>query len=639
MPKSQVRMGQVVGLFGPGAMMDLPERSVLIMGLQDWEAFGKDAFKTIEEPRLAQLLERRLGDAADKRLANGKPLRFRTPPIDAGDPRRASPAIKAKVFPEWFACDAVEGDTSNRRRIVRLGDLDPPRLLEYIDDKKRRRVSPLRFVCGCEKGHLQDIEWRRVVHAGRSDEEGGGRACRQAMWLVDAGTSADPRDTQVVCDCGARLSLEELFQQSRLGTCQGKRPWIGPDDPAGCDAPKGLRLLTRSATNTYFPQIVRVISLPESNDALDRALDAVWSEIKSSASAGEVTMARRFNQAIAANLEGFGDAAVFARIEARKAAPAPSSPQAAQNPRIAEYQVLACGRPVIGENHPKALLHAETLDRSVWDRERAPLLRGIASLVAVHRLREVACLYGFTRFEPAPLADDGIEDVGLAVNGAPLADDTDWLPAIEQFGEGFFLRFDPLALAAWIARPEIADRRRTLMEGVTTWTKARKDRGASAAVPKEGESLEFVMAHSLAHALITEVAIDCGYPASSLKERLYLMPSMPGQPPDCGILIYTASAGNQGTLGGLVEVTRRFPAVLKSALDRLALCSGDPICADHEPAHAAEDRALHGAACHGCLLIAETSCEQRNVFLDRSLLVPTLAVSGCAYFPSDAPLV
>jgi hypothetical protein len=49
-----------------------------------------------------------------------------------------------------------------------------------------------------------------------------------------------------------------------------------------------------------------------------------------------------------------------------------------------------------------------------------------------------------------------------------------------------------------------------------------------------------------------------------------------------------------------------------------------------EPDDHGGDRATHGAACHGCLLIAEISCEMRNLFLDRSLLVPTMAsVSPC----------
>jgi hypothetical protein len=67
------------------------------------------------------------------------------------------------------------------------------------------------------------------------------------------------------------------------------------------------------------------------------------------------------------------------------------------------------------------------------------------------------------------------------------------------------------------------------------------------------------------------------------------------------------------------------------------LCSGDPICADHDPGHADEDRALHGAACHGCLLIAETSCEARNLHLDRGLLVDTVGTAGAGYFSPTPP--
>jgi hypothetical protein len=103
----------------------------------------------------------------------------------------------------------------------------------------------------------------------------------------------------------------------------------------------------------------------------------------------------------------------------------------AKDPRLAEFELFSSGRPLIGENSPRALLHAETLERRRWDAEGAPELRGIGSLVAVHRLREVSCLYGFTRFEPAALANDDLEDVGLAVEGAPLGRSPSWLPAVE----------------------------------------------------------------------------------------------------------------------------------------------------------------------------------------------------------------
>jgi hypothetical protein len=133
---------------------------------------------------------------------------------------------------------------------------------------------------------------------------------------------------------------------------------------------------------------------------------------------------------------------------------------------------------------------------------------------------------------------------------------------------------------------------------------------------------------------MAEIALDCGYPSSSLKERVYALSSARagGEIDRCGILIYTASAGAQGTLGGLVATTPRFAHILRSALDRLSICSNDPICADHEPDNRSGDRATHGAACHGCLLIAETSCELRNLFLDRGLLVSTMAGDQAGYF-------
>ena len=193
MADDKVRLSQVVGVFGPGAMLDLPERSVLVQGLDHWEMFGTGTFKVIEEPRLARLLHQRLSD--DGRLVADRPPELRTPPIDAGDPRRKSPGIKATIFPRWFACDAIAGDPPNRRRLARFQDLEPPKRMEHVgDDGKRRKASPIRFVCGCENGHLQDIEWRRVVHQNFRDEGGAGTAgpCREQMWLEDAGTSADP---------------------------------------------------------------------------------------------------------------------------------------------------------------------------------------------------------------------------------------------------------------------------------------------------------------------------------------------------------------------------------------------------------------------------------------------------------------
>ena len=216
----------------------------------------------------------------------------------------------------------------------------------------------------------------------------------------------------------------------------------------------------------------------------------------------------------------------------------------------------------------------------------------------------------------------------ISVRGAPISRDADWLPAIEQFGEGIFIHFGDAAVSKWLHEDSTAPRNKRLLAGYAHWQK--RFVGKAPSYP----GTPYVLLHSISHALMAEIALDCGYPASSLKERVYALSGsrIGGEIDRCGILIYTASAGAQGTLGGLVATAPRFANILRSALDRLRICSNDPICADHEPDDKSGDRATHGAACHGCLLIAETSCEMRNLFLDRSLLIPTMADDLSCFF-------
>jgi len=618
MARNLQRLSNLVGTFGPGAMLDLPTRSVLVGGLERWD-MRQGAFKPIEEPRLAKMIERMLKDAG--RLDPGYSLSLRTPPLAEELYGREPSGVAVTIFPTWFVCAAEVaqdgGREIRRRRLVKWSELDPAggRRRYALENGKKVDVTPIRFVAGCEKGHLQDIDWRWVVH--------GEAVCREPMWLVETGTSADPRDTQVVCDCDRSLSLEQAFQKGRLGRCHGERPWLGDRDPAGCG--NLLRLLTRTATNTYFPQVATVISLPTAEDALSGLVQSHFSDLNAAQSPADIAQARRFNSALRASLEGYSDADVFARLQQLRTR---RDQDASLPPKLAEFDVFGSGAATIGENRPGSLLYAETLMRGIWDRDDDPVLKPVHNLVVVHRLREVSCLYGFTRFEAAPTSADGeVEDVRLAVHGAPLSLGTDWLPAVEQFGEGLFIHFDEAEVAAWLAREPVGSRAAPLLAGFLLW---QREHGSTL----DDRGVAYTMLHGLSHAMMTEIALECGYPASALKERVYALwdPARLGSTGRFGILIYTATAGNQGTLGGLVETAKHFGRIIRSALRRLEVCSNDPICADHEPTSTADDRALHGAACHGCLLIAETSCEARNLFLDRSLLVETMATQQAAFF-------
>ena len=161
-----------------------------------------------------------------------------------------------------------------------------------------------------------------------------------------------------------------------------------------------------------------------------------------------------------------------------------------------------------------------------------------------------------------------------------------------------------------------------LQQGHARWLqRRRKDKPEFPGGP-------YVLVHTLAHLLMQALALRCGYPATSIRERIYIDHFQHRY----GLLLYTASPDADGTLGGLVEQARHIEEHLSVALKTAELCSSDPICAQHAPVGSPDERWLHGAACHSCSLIAETSCEMRNEYLDRALVVPTIDETGTAFF-------
>lgn len=221
--KTVLRQSQIITSFGPGAMVDLPTRSVLIGGLDRWYA-PAHSYTEIDEPSLARILERRLRERG--RLGDGQVLRLLTPPLSSGDQGRELPGIDVSVFPTWFVCERVEtpkigGEDRRGRRLVRWQDLEPTggRRKYQHEDGKKDDVTPLRFVGACPDGHLQDIDWRWLLHRGES--------CQEPMYLIEEGTSASLSDLEILCSCSKSLSLRDATKPGRLGKCAGRQPWLG----------------------------------------------------------------------------------------------------------------------------------------------------------------------------------------------------------------------------------------------------------------------------------------------------------------------------------------------------------------------------------------------------------------------------
>ena len=199
-----------------------------------------------------------------------------------------------------------------------------------------------------------------------------------------------------------------------------------------------------------------------------------------------------------------------------------------------------------------------------------------------------------------------------------------WLPGIEVSGEGLFLRLREQDLASWELRANVRHRARRIDDNFVARLARQGLKPTRAVTPR------FILAHTLAHALIGQFSLDSGYPAAALRERIYVGENM------AGLLIYTATSDSAGSFGGLIAQADggKLDIALGEALARISWCSGDPLCVESD---ASGTDSLNLAACHACVLLPEVSCEEFNVFLDRALVVGSPSDPSLGYFSRQPP--
>lgn len=592
MSKPKIRSSQLIRTFGPGAMADFPEDAVIIAGTDSWRYHRSQPMPAVTEPRLQQKVAAFLEKPG---------VTFRKPPHSVEEDG-FTPDIGGFRFPEWFIVQNPKTTSQGYRArlLVPGADLDKGRFRD--DDGKKYPVVPVRFVRACPRGHVGDINWHAFVH-------GSDKQCKRELVLEERGTSGDLDSVWVRCACGHErvMSQAARMELRALGSCDGSRPWLGRGTKESCGNPN--RLLIRSASNAYFSQAMSLISIPDSHDEVTKVVRSLW---ESHLSIVQNADQLKFVMQMPAVKERLGDFAadqIMATIERIRQGAADTRPI-----KEAEFEALTEAKEELGSDEPGGDFFARALSECDW---KAPWMNAIERVILVHRLREVIAQVGFTRFEAAGPDIQG--ELDIEVKTAPLGIDTDWVPAVENRGEGIFLQFNPQDVNTWLIRPEVMQRKEILKAGFQSWL------GGHEGSRRQFPGLAFYMLHTLSHMLLTAISLECGYPASSLRERVYAANG------SYGILILTGSPDAEGTLGGLVDEGRRIKYHMQSALELARLCSNDPICAFHSP-HEHDHQPLLGSACHGCILISETSCEQRNDFLDRSLVVSTVECLGAEFF-------
>ncbi len=631
MSTGAMRRGQLVTPFGVGAMSILVDgTSVITAGLDHWYEPDDASSLALEEYQEHDWrLEARLGVSE-----------FRLPPDyryrgQGKDNRNVKLTVPVLRFPRWcfcMFCKRLERSTLTMQQAVVCQD-------KAHGGKYKPRMSQVPFVAVCVAGHLDDFPFDKWVH--RSHDP----SCNGTLRLKSVG-GGGLEGQRVVCDgCQKWRDLrgitearfvrgeehtnlsDQLSSPNDPYLCTGARPWLGELEGA-CERP--MRGALRAAGNVYFPKVESSIYLPRKEGAVSAEMHELMRH-----PAVDATM-RLLGTLVGGSLE-----AGALRGHLRRSLPPELFGLISDDELIAGYRdLLGTGEvePSRGDDSNAELLTGDDewrypefhqIRETPKDDYLTATNPGIHSTLdsylervrSVDVLRETRALRGFTRVRDGVLK---LSEGKALLRRESLLPDQDWLPAYVVKGEGIYLELAPARLAAWESRAEVQARAQKITD---RYGQVAATRG----LPERTLTPRFVLLHTLGHRLINELVFACGYSSASLRERLYV--STASDREMAGLLIYTAAGDSEGTMGGLVRMARpdNLRSVFTSALADARWCSTDPVCMDAGDKGQGPD-SCNLAACHGCALLPETSCEEFNRFLDRGLVVGTFADPTLGYF-------
>lgn len=606
----EMRPSQLIFTFGVGSLVDLPRMSAIIMGLDDWDT---RYCKELEEDRLVAAIQRRLGSQMSK---------LYLPPIKLdgmeNDPTAPAVGVPVAPFPRWMRCSLCDTMSTVESGVFRLvQDMYRPDKTEYVHQGcLKSKLGPpsalsVRFLLACREGHMTDFNWPEFVHKGNVP-------CRPAtLSMREFGASGDASDIAVKCNsCGIERRMADAFDSEAVFVCSGHHPHLRLFEQ-GCE--ERAKPILLGASNSWFPTALSALSIPRATDKLGKLIEEQWAELKDTDDLDELKLLRKKIQKFQSLIPiftDFKDEEIWTAIEAKRAG-IQTGEAPAEDLKLPEWQVFS---------NPD--FAAENRDFKL--KKVAPP-KGFETLleetVLVERIREVRALLGFTRIESnADFAEATMLKDGRLTKIS--RDPPKWLPASEVRGEGIFIRIREEMLLAWQEKPEVQRLEQEFFDSHKAWRKLRKLEPYQDDFP----GIRLVLLHSLAHALMRQIVLDCGYTAASVRERLYSRRQGEDGGPMAGILLYTAAPDSEGTLGGLVELgdPLTLGRHLQQAMESMRLCASDPLCSEHRPDGLG--RGIQGACCHACQFASETSCERGNRYLDRSVLVNTFSARGTAFF-------
>ena len=587
-----IRLSHLLRYCAVGAVVRGPDYLVTVQDTNAWNCGPDHEIKYVNQVRAALGIRKTLRSPPTARIENGELTGW---------------PIPATRFPGWMRCSrcgllhhqpwrhaAVEGSGNGSRP---LGITCTAR----EDQPCGGRLEQAPWVLAHERGFLADVPWHRLAHVDRRDPVR--RACRPDWRHPYLKVVSDGRDHQVRCTrCGASGGLPQRFTFA-AGTWQ--QPWFPEPPPKPPAGPASV--LAINDVRVHTPETVNALVIPpESRIRRGTVVDRLYGSTDKQKAIRDARPGLHRRTVLRQIAREFGctpDEIEEARTRIDQGYPLHRQSPAGGDMLQSEYRALVKTIPDLREDEDFVTEHhspewtalADSLEGSA-----GRIAGAVDRLIAVKRLKEVMVFKGFRRLN------------GETVTPPDLTGKSDWLPALELYGEGVFFTLREALLRQWEAEDALQARARAFHD--------RFVGGPVRLATPPQVSPRFLLLHTLAHLLVRELETLAGYPAASLKERIYShVGGERDQLPMAGILIYVAVPDKEGSLGGLTQQAepRRFLRLLTAAVEAAAWCSMDPVCSEQE-GHG--PGLLNRAACHACTLVPEPSCVYGNLLLDRTFV-------------------
>ena len=599
-----IRESQFVLVYGPGSLIESKNGSRLIPNIKhclgnkryyNEDFLGNNEFK--EEIRIRNII---------KKEENRDKIHLYSIPSNAAQGlSNFKGSYRTSIFPTWQVCH------NNKKHKDGVSILYNSRVSENNKCPvcgEDTHSSSVRFVLACPEGHLDEVDWDYAIHHKNNCNP----KCSPEYYIwKPKGTGYS--EIFVQCsnpNCNAERSIAQIFKDIRF-PCTERQPenedpisfsqnvfFSNPDIKPNKEKGKKhfMRIVQRQSTSLRVANTLTVLKIPKYKRSIVGLIES-YEQIKeflinSDDESLFLNMLKKNNE----------DDYLLAKEYFK------------EYPDYDDFKTLVSE---IFSDFEKALdieFNTLSVDEPIKDDDlikqgfkKYPLkiLNKEFSLkiCAVDRLTTVTTQLSYQRLPAFDNVDQKTHElkVNPSLSSAFMDEEGEyWYPAYEGVGEGIFITSDKNPL-----------RELDLDCVVDKWENHISDEVILNLKREEIKDPLFVWWHTLSHALINSLSLSCGYNSTALRERVYIKNGK------AGILIYNTSPGEDSGMGGLSDTADSFDIILKNAMKSLLHCANDPLCLKRD----VQDNGVNGAACHSCLLISETSCEHRNILLDRHFFV------------------